>query len=512
MIKCPKCGKELPDGTDFCLDCFTSLIEKPAKARPLKKTGRVALFLKNKQFKIACSVIAAFAVTVTGTLLMKRYIKPTVTVAADDTTLVEVTDENGEAVTDESGEAVMAVVVEVTGKNGEAVTKSDGSKKLQTVVPVTNRSGEAVTSKDGQQVFEVVTQSPSPTESTTKKGLFSKLFGDDNQGDNNTSTAAPSSATTEKSEETTAKPTTQPATQPTTQPATQPTNNQPTSSGFEYDIYNGYVRILKYTGSDKNVVVPAEIDGMRVGYLGTNAFPTNIKTITFNSNIYNGFICLYKCSELEAVYINNSTKYKSVDGVVFSSGGELIHYPAGKRTIDYTMPDFCTRLSKNCIMDNPYIRTFSFAAVNDGQYRDSQVENFMGCSNLTAIKTYKDTDLVKSIDGVLYFLDVGTFATEGIGISDYTQFIFPAGKQTSYYEFPAEYRIYIGANSFCGNPYITSAKFRNKVGFGVLNLFNSKYAPKNLKTYYFPDNEEQHAFYDNNERSFKAYRVTVEFY
>ena len=508
MVKCPKCGRELPDGTFFCLDCFSSLNEKPAEVKTVKKSARAVSFLRSKHFRIACSAVVALAVVVTGAVLLKRYIRPTITVAAEDTTLIEVTDENGEA--------VVVALVEVTDKSGETVTNSDGSKRLQTVVPVTNQSGEAVTSKNGQQIFEVITQgtgvSPSPSETTTKRGIFGLIFDDNGNKDKDTdeATTAPVSATTEKPEESTAK--------PTTQPATQPTNDKTDSSDFEYDIHNGYVRILKYTGNDKNVNVPAQIDGTAVGYIGSGAFPGDIRTITFNSNIYTDpaatghcFSALNQCTELEAVNINNSSKHKSVDGVVFSSDNALYYYPVGKKTADYTLPSFCNTLLSKSIMDNPYIMTFSFSAENSGQYLGSQVNNFMGCSSLTTINA-KNTDKVKSIDGVIYFTGVGNCSTDGIKISKYTQFIFPAGKQVSNYDFPSEYEIYIGENSFCGNPYITSAKFHNKVCFGVTNLFNSKYTPRNLKTYYFPDNAEQHAFYESNERAFNAYGVTVEFY
>lgn len=509
MIKCPKCGKELPDGTAFCLDCFTSLIEKPAEAQPLKKTGRVALFFKSKNFRIVCSAVAALAVTVTGAVLMKRYIKPTVTVAADDTTLVEVTDENGEAVTDESGEAVMAVIVEVTDKNGEAVTNSDGSKKLQTVVPVTNRSGEAVTSKDGQQVFEVVTQSPSPTESTTKKGLFSKFFGDDNQGDNNTTTAAQSSTATEKPEETTAKPTTQPATQPTTQPATQPTNNQPTSSGFEYDIYNGYVRILKYTGSDKNVVVPAEIDGTRVGYLGTNVFPSDTKSITFNSDNYSfGYSAFAQCLDLEAIYFAGTATYKSVDGVVFV-GNTLSYYPIGKKDSNYTTPEFCTTIGQNSVRNNPYIKTFTISSDNMQYEHNVIYNNFIGCTSLTAINLTKETNTLKSVDGVLFYLQ-----SPSTDIGD-VYFVYPYGKQDSYFEFPSFGTIHVMADSFCGNPYLKTIKFKSNIGsFSVLSVHNSNNRPKNLEKIYLPDNEKQHAFLEDGYNSwcFNTHNITVEFY
>ena len=524
MIKCPKCGKELPDGTSFCLNCFTSLVNKEAAAPAAKKrAGGFLRFLKSRQLKAALLGVLAIALFCGGAVLLKNSVHRIQPVSADKTTLVTVTDQSGETVTNESGEAVTEAVVQVTDNNGEAVTNKDGAAVFQPVVPVTNASGESVTNKSGQQVFAVVTTAgqTNKTNSTTKRNLFDRLFGNDD------TTAAPSStATTTPSEKSTASPpataattaqpstaTTQPttqtataATQPATQATTQPTTQTSTvdsESDFEYEIYNEYVKITKYTGNNLNITVPAEIGGTPVGYLGANAFPSNTKSITFQRDNYSiNHVAFAQCTELEAVYFPGNSNYKTVDGVVFV-GDSLAFYPAGKKDANYSTPAFCKVIATNAVKNNPHLKTFTITADNM-HYTDNARRNFTGCSSLTAINVQGTTSDLTSVDGVLIH-------TEG----SYTYFVYPAGKQDSSFVFPAYGTIVVTPDSFCGNPYLKTLTFKSNLGgFDVIQVHNSNNRPKNLQKLYLPDNDNQHEFLATGYNSwcFERSHITVEFY
>ena len=525
MINCPKCGKELPDKSSFCLDCFTDI--SGGNTAVATKSGSAAKLLsavKSRTMKIALSCMLFVALASTGALILKDNMKKPETVAADSTTLVAVTDEAGEAVTNESGEAIMAAMIEVTDESGESVTGRNGAKVYKTVVPVTTSDGENVTDKNGEQIFEVVEDKTEQSSSTTRQSILNRLFGND---DKDTTTKAPE--TTKKPPQTTKKndpyetSTTKAPSTSVTQtsettssapvPTTDQTSVQASDGDFEYDTYNGYIRIKKYTGNAKSIIVPAEINGTPVGYLSTGAFPASTESLTFSGDIFDlGYSTFKQNPNLEAVNFKSSSKYKVVDGVVFYSDNSLCFYPMGKKTANYTLPSFCTRLSSNSIRDNPYIKTFSFSAENSGMYLDSQMKNFMGCSALTAINTYKNTDKVKSVDGILYFMGVGTASNSYMTLKGYTVFVFPAGKQVSNYEFPDDREIFINDDAFCGNPYLTSVRFRNRVlCASIVHVYNSQYAPKNLKKFTFPDDDAMRSWYNENQYYFNAYGLTVEF-
>lgn len=527
-MKCPKCGKELPDGTSFCLYCFTSLAKTDAAPPPVAKgAGKGSKAPARKTAALVLLCLFAVAIICGSAVFFKSRIPKVKTVSAGETAIVTVTDTNGKAVTNESGEAVTEAVVEVTDNSGEAVTNEDGAKVYQAVVPVTNASGESVTNKSGEQVFAVVTQAGSTeagstSQPATKKSLFDRLFGNDDttaavsSTSKNTALNEPATASTAQPSTPTPLPATQPsttATQPATlpttgptQPATQTTTQKATvdsASDFEYDIYNQYVQITKYTGANTNITVPAEIDGTPVGYLGMNAFPSDTKTITFNSNNYSiGHSAFAQCPDLEAIYFSGKATYKSVDGVVFV-GNSLSYYPAGKKTAEYATPAFCKCISTNAVRNNPYLKTFTITADNM-QYTDNARRNFTGCPSLTAIHVQGTTSDLTSNDGVLIHQE---------GKSTY--FVYPAGKQDSAFVFPAYGTIIVTPDSFCGNPYLKTLTFKSNMGgFDVLQVHNSNNRPKNLATIYLLDNDNQREFVATgyNAWCFEQSHITVEFY
>ena len=164
MVKCPNCSKELPDGRSFCLYCCTSTVDR--KLFSVSEEGGFSSFIKSRQLRVAVSCLLIVGLAFGGGMLFKKYNHGIVSVSAENTTLIPVTNENGEAVTDSSGEAVMELAVPVTDKNGEELTGVDGEKLYQSVVPVTDAQGEIVTAKGGEQVYQVASGS---TENATEE-------------------------------------------------------------------------------------------------------------------------------------------------------------------------------------------------------------------------------------------------------------------------------------------------------------------------------------------------------
>ncbi len=130
----------------------------------------------------------------------------------------------------------------------------------------------------------------------------------------------------------------------------------PDKSQFEYKILSGKVRITKYTGSAKKIIIPDYIDGSPVTMImkpfSGNATVEYVKLPATLTNVVPG--CFSLCSNL--TYIDADTQneaYKSVDGVLFSKDGtKLVAFPGGKSGT-YTVPNGVTAIG-NYAFDHCY--------------------------------------------------------------------------------------------------------------------------------------------------------------
>lgn len=93
----------------------------------------------------------------------------------------------------------------------------------------------------------------------------------------------------------------------------------PPSIPFTYEEENGEITILSYTDSDKNPIVPAEIDGHPVTKIGESAFSgTNILSITLPDSVKEiDWFAFSYCASLQAVIAGESVitvGYGAFDG------------------------------------------------------------------------------------------------------------------------------------------------------------------------------------------------------
>lgn len=157
------------------------------------------------------------------------------------------------------------------------------------------------------------------------------------------------SATTETSAQTTA------AAETTT---TAKKTEEITSGEYTYHIdeeYGGAV-ITQYKPKDKNVVLPAEIDGNTVVGLGDFLFDrqSNIETVTIPVSICHiGASAFYGTGIKEFFVDAGHPMYKAEDGVLFSKDGiALVAYPPAKADTSYTVPDGVEELYHGCFASN----------------------------------------------------------------------------------------------------------------------------------------------------------------
>lgn len=113
MKHCPFCNSELPDEASFCLNCVSVLNyrENPA-GKPKVKKAKAVIWNKQNQRILACCITACLIVTLTFAMLYRTAKLPLSPQNSYElkTTLVPVTEENGETVTNPQGEVVYEAV------------------------------------------------------------------------------------------------------------------------------------------------------------------------------------------------------------------------------------------------------------------------------------------------------------------------------------------------------------------------------------------------------------------
>ncbi len=83
------------------------------------------------------------------------------------------------------------------------------------------------------------------------------------------------------------------------------------NSDFEYEIHeNGKIELIKYLGNSTNIVIPDEIDGKPVSYIGRGMFKeSSIESVEFGKNIIAvNSDSFSNCKQLSKVQLNDSLK------------------------------------------------------------------------------------------------------------------------------------------------------------------------------------------------------------
>ena len=467
LKKCPFCGAELPEEAVFCLNCSSPLNEIQTITTNKKKA---ILNIPFKTVAKVTAIVCAGAIVLTSCFFaIKAIRKPTNSHETPSTSLVPVTEENGEIATNNNGEQIVEVteIIETTTKKGF----------LETIID--------------KVIGEENTES---TETTTQQTI--------------TTTLTTTSPTTTNSN--TTNPTT---TNPNTTQHTTATPTQPSATDFEYVDVNGEIKIVKYIGTSSTVTVPSHIDGKHVSFLGENAFAnnSNIKKIVFtgtssgtykfylpkNRTVFNNlpnltsivfpyethyrmtddskavgnntfYTLIVNCPKLSYIdfsdnvnsdYSSSMLTMYSIDGVVFARqntkmvddqpvDSKLIYYPPAKTDTSYTIPSRATAIEKFAFSNNPYIKSIHFTATTN-----SVAWNFLGCSNLSSFTVDSGNSILFAKNGVLY---TGSSTVNGVA---YKSFFYPPAKTDSSFTFVDNYNLAMDGYSFCGNPYLKTVKF-----------------------------------------------------
>lgn len=169
-------------------------------------------------------------------------------------------------------------------------------------------------------------------------------------------------------------------------------NETLTSSNWEYVVNGENVYIMKYTGTEEDVVVPAVIDGKKVVSIGEDTFTDckTLKNITLSENIKNiesnsreAFPCFNGCDNLKNIIVDeNNSEFSSKDGVLYSKNKEVILlYPRGKNVAEFVIPEHVKYLGRKVFSKCENLKRVSIA----NGIKDLSDGVFEGCSSLESI-------------------------------------------------------------------------------------------------------------------------------
>ena len=215
-----------------------------------------------------------------------------------------------------------------------------------------------------------------------------------------------------------------------------------TEGYFTYSIYEDETgnKVAYITDCNhaipEDVVIPSTLGGYPVTAISQWVFfdfiglksvtiPASV-TGTFNDDFENYYREIYPvfggCTSLTAINVDgNNTKYKSVDGVLYSKDMKtLLAYPAGKTNASYTIPDGVTLINSYAFYDCTSLKEVTIP----NSVTEIEVDAFSGCTSLTAINVDENNTKYKSVDGVLYSKDMKTLLA------------YPAGKTNTSYTIP----------------------------------------------------------------------------
>lgn len=218
-----------------------------------------------------------------------------------------------------------------------------------------------------------------------------------------------------------------------------------TTGDYSYSQSNGKITITKYSGTEENVEIPAEIDGVPVTRIGTRAFQncTTIKQLiipdgvtAINTGAFSGcenleelyYNCsltsmgttpFLNCTALKTIYIGenvsgvavnadnncygtkveafvvneNNPNYLSKDGVLYRKRDDgkydLQLYPAAKKDKSFTVSTDVKYMRKYALSGNPYVKEITIDGNDFEMNTVSALYNLSSLEKLTFQGTYK---------------------------------------------------------------------------------------------------------------------------
>ena len=225
---------------------------------------------------------------------------------------------------------------------------------------------------------------------------------------------------------------------------------------YEYYVLDDQtVCIRSYTGKDKVVNIPEEIDGKKVGVIGEFTFlASDVEIVNIPNSVTRlAGRCFHKCSNLREINIPESVSdivgvpiiecpsveqinvseknnyYRSVDDVLFSKDmSQLIYYPSNKAGDSYKVPDevkeFSPCADNGAFNYNQNLKSLTLNANINLSSWNFPRSSFAYASKLEAIYVDSKNPYLTSDNGILYSKDKTILVSYPTNCSQ-TRYIMP---------------------------------------------------------------------------------------
>ena len=140
--------------------------------------------------------------------------------------------------------------------------------------------------------------------------------------------------------------------------------------------------------------------------LGSSCIPSGVYTLTLPDTLESVSPDAFdRSTDLQSIVVpETNTHFYTVDGVLFSSDGTLVCYPAAKSGAKYTLPSGTTGIAENAFRNNSNLAELSFP----GTLRTISGRAFQHCINVVRVQFAADCDGVSQeafgTDGFPIFL------------------------------------------------------------------------------------------------------------
>lgn len=175
------------------------------------------------------------------------------------------------------------------------------------------------------------------------------------------------------------------------------TSSASDENDFTYSkLPDGTVKITKYKGNDKEVVIPDTIDGCDVTTIDVMAFSRcfNIEKIEICKNvklIADG--AFSNCISLKSIIISNeNTAYSVKDNVLFNKNKtQIICYPSQKSGSSYEMPDSVEIIKANAFSKCSFLENVELSK----NLKCISVYSFVDCEKLNSIIVQSNVEKIE---------------------------------------------------------------------------------------------------------------------